>query len=65
MLSADEREKLERGFAEGEASVFLSGLTPTEHYFKVKARVLSGEITLDQGLDEIDAYHRPKPSSGL
>jgi hypothetical protein len=25
MLSADEKEKLERGFAESEASVFLAG----------------------------------------
>jgi len=58
MLPADEREKLERGFAEGEASVRLSGLTPSASFFAVKARILAGEISFEQGLEEIAAYHR-------
>jgi hypothetical protein len=63
MLSADEKEKLERGFAEGEASVRLEGLELGEPYWTVKARVLAGEITFDQGLEEIAAYHRPRTSA--
>jgi hypothetical protein len=58
MLPADEREKLERGFAEGEASVRLSGLTPSANFFEIKARIISGEITFEQGFEEIAAYHR-------
>jgi hypothetical protein len=60
MLPADEREKLERGFAEGEASQRLEGLDLAEPYWAVKARILAGEITFEQGLEEIAAYHRPK-----
>jgi hypothetical protein len=58
MLQADEREKLERGFAEGEASLFLSGMKPSEFFLTVKARILSGEITFEQGEAEIFAHHR-------
>ena len=60
MLQADEREKLERGFAEAEASLFLSGMKPSEFSLAVKARILAGEITFDQGLEEIAAYHRSR-----
>jgi hypothetical protein len=60
MLSADEKEKLERGFAEAEASLFLEGLTPSANFFAVKARILAGEITFEQGQEEILAYHRVK-----
>ncbi len=63
MLSADEKEKLERGFAEGEASQRLEGLELGEPYWAVKARILAGEITFDQGLEEIAAHHRPKASA--
>lgn len=63
MLSADEREKLERGFAEGEASQRLEGLEPGEPYWSVKARVLAGEISFDQGLEEIAAHHRQRTSA--
>ncbi|MGD0293086.1 MAG: antitoxin VbhA family protein [Terracidiphilus sp.] len=63
MLQPDEKEKLERGFAEGEASQRLEGLELGEPYWTVKARVLAGEITLDQGLEEIAAHHRPKVSA--
>ena len=58
MLPADEKEKLERGFAEGEASQRLEGIEPGEPYLSVKARILSGEITFEQGLEEIAAYHQ-------
>jgi len=60
MLQPDEREKLERGFAEGEASQRLEGLELVEPYWTVKAQVLAGEITFDQGLEEISAYHRSR-----
>jgi hypothetical protein len=60
MLSAAEKEKLERGFAEAEASLFLEGLRPSENFFAVKARILAGEITFEQGQEEILAYHRAK-----
>jgi hypothetical protein len=63
MLQPDEKQELERGFAEGEASQRLEGLEPGEPYWSVKARILAGEITLDQGLREIAAYHRPKTSA--
>jgi hypothetical protein len=58
MLHPDEREKLERGFVEGEASLFLSGMKPSEFAYSVKALILAGEINLEQGQDEIFAHHR-------
>ncbi len=58
MLPADEREKLERGFVEGESSQRLEGLVLGEPYWTVKARILAGEITFEQGLEEIARYHR-------
>ena len=63
MLSADEKEKLEHGFAEAEASVRLEGLMPTDNFFEVKARILAGGITFDQGQEEILAFHRTKNSA--
>jgi hypothetical protein len=60
MLQPDEKEKLERGFAEAEASLRLEGLTPTDNFFAVKARILAGEITFEQGQQEILAYYRAK-----
>ena len=63
MLSAEEREKLEYGFAEGEASQRLEGIEPGEPYWSVKARILAGEISIEQGQEEIAAYHRPKVSA--
>jgi hypothetical protein len=60
MLQPDEKEKLERGFAEAEASLRLEGLKPTENFFAVKARILAGEITFEQGKEEILAYHQVK-----
>jgi hypothetical protein len=63
MLSAEERKKLEQDFAEAEASVRLEGLTPTENFFTVKARILAGEVTFEQGQREILSYHRTKNSA--
>jgi hypothetical protein len=63
MLQTDEKEKLERGFAEAEASMFLSGFTLSNDFFGMKARILSGEITLDQGQEEILGRHRIKSSA--
>ncbi|HME59421.1 MAG TPA: antitoxin VbhA family protein [Terracidiphilus sp.] len=60
MLQPDEKEKLEQGFAEAEASLRLEGLTPTDNLYAVKARILAGEITFEQGKQEILAYHRTK-----
>ena len=60
MLSANEREKLERVFAAGEASLRLEGVELKEPYWRIKARVLAGEISLEQGQDEIDAHHQAK-----
>jgi len=60
MLQPDEKEKLERGFAEAEASLFLEGLMPTDNFFAVKARILAGEITFEQGKEEILTYRRAK-----
>ena len=63
MLSAEERKKLEHDFAEAEASVRLEGLTPSAKFSSVKARVLAGEITFEQGREDILAYHRAKSSA--
>jgi hypothetical protein len=63
MLKADEREKLERAFAEGEASQRLEGIDPGEPYWTVKARILAGEISFEQGIAEIAAHHRPRASA--
>ena len=63
MLQPDERERLGRGFAEGESSQLLEGLNLGDPYWIVKARILAGEITFDQGLEEIAAYLRPKASA--
>jgi hypothetical protein len=63
MLSADERLRLEHDFAEAEASVRLEGLKPSANFFAVKARVLAGEITFEQGREDILAFHRTKNSA--
>jgi hypothetical protein len=63
MLQPDEKDNLERGFAEGEASQRLEGLELGEPYWSIKARVLAGEITFNQGLEEIAAHHRPRVSA--
>jgi antitoxin HigA-1 len=56
----DERQTLKQAFESAEASLLIEGLTPSAHYASVKARVLSGEITYEQGRSEILAsYDRP------
>jgi len=62
MLSADEREKLERGFAEGEASLLLEGFRPTSFGMSLKERVLAGEISLEQADAELRAQYIPAAS---
>ena len=62
-MQPDERDKPERGFIEAEASLFLSCLTVCENSLAIKTRILSGEITIDQGQEEILAYYRARNSS--
>ena len=62
MLSADEKEKLERGFAEGEASLLLEGLKPTTFGLSLKERVLAGEISIEQAQAELSAHYIPAAS---
>jgi hypothetical protein len=62
MLQPDEKEKLERGFAEGEASLRLEGLTPTPFGQSLKARVLAGEISIEQAGAELRAHYVPAVS---
>jgi hypothetical protein len=59
MLSADEKKRLERGFAEGEASLRLEGLTPTPFGESLKERVLAGEISIEQAQSELRAHYVP------
>ena len=63
MLTAEEKDRLQQDFAEAEASVRLEGLTPSANFFAVKARVLAGEISFEQGREDILAYHRAKSSA--
>jgi hypothetical protein len=63
MLTAEEKDRLQQDFAEAEASVRLEGLTPSANFFAVKARVLAGEISFEQGREDILAYHRAKNSA--
>jgi hypothetical protein len=60
MISADEKQKLEHGFTEAEASLRLEGLTLTENFYSVKERILAGDISFEQGEEEILAHHRAK-----
>ena len=62
MLPPDEKEELERGFAEGEASLFLEGLKPTPFGLSLKERVLAGEISIEQAEAELCARYMPAVS---
>jgi hypothetical protein len=62
MLSADEKEKLERGFAEGEASLLLEGLEPTLFGHSLKERVLAGKISIEQAEAELRVHYTPAVS---
>lgn len=59
MLSAEEREKLERGFVEGEASLRLEGLEPTSFGMSLKDRVLSGHLSIEQAEAELRLHYTP------
>ena len=59
MLSADKRERLERGFTEGEASLRLEGLEPTSFGVSLKDRVLAGHISIEQAEAELRAHYTP------
>lgn len=53
------------GFRKAEASLRLEGMDPsgTPLYEAVKARILSGVITFDEGRAEIRAHYQKRPSS--
>lgn len=46
-------------FRKAEASLSLEGLTPSEdvRYETVKAQVIAGEVSLEDGREKIRAYH--------
>lgn len=50
------------GFRKAEASLRLEGIDPsgTPLYESVKARILSGEITYDEGRAEVLAHHQKR-----
>lgn len=50
------------GFRKAEASLRLEGMDPsgTLLYESVKARILSGELTYDEGRAEILAHHQKR-----
>jgi hypothetical protein len=62
MLSANEKEKLEHGFAEAEASLRLEGLGPTSYGVALSKRVLAGEISIEQAQTELSAHYVPAAS---
>lgn len=62
MLTADEKAKLEHGFAEAEASLLLEGMRPSPFGFSLKQRLMSGEISVDQAESELRAHYSPAVS---
>ncbi|MHC9396127.1 antitoxin VbhA family protein, partial [Serratia ureilytica] len=50
------------GFRKAEASLKLEGMDPagTPFYESVKARIISGEITYEQGKAEILSHHKAR-----
>lgn len=54
------------GFRKAEASLRLEGMDPsgTPLYESVKARIISGELTYEQGRSEIFAYYTKSDTSG-
>lgn len=54
------------GFRKAEASLRLEGIGPsgTPRYESIKARIISGEITYEQGRAEILEYHTKKAKEG-
>ncbi|MBT0727608.1 antitoxin VbhA family protein [Rosenbergiella australiborealis] len=55
-----------RGFRKAEASLRLEGMDPSgkPRYESIKARIISGEITYEQGRAEIFEYHTNKVQQG-
>ena len=53
------------GFRKAEASLRLEGMDPsgTPLYESVKARILSGDITFDEGRAEIMAHYKKRAST--
>jgi hypothetical protein len=53
------------GFRKAEASLRLEGMDPsgTPLYESVKARIISGEISYDEGRTEILAHHQKRANS--
>ncbi|MDK1905265.1 antitoxin VbhA family protein [Klebsiella sp. K4-170] len=53
------------GFRKAEASLRLEGMDPsgTPFYESVKARIISGEISYDEGRAEILAHHQKRANS--
>jgi len=62
MIDDRTRQLRLNGFRKAEASLRLEGMDPsgTPRYESVKARILSGEITYDEGRAEILAYHQKR-----
>lgn len=54
------------GFRKAEASLRLEGMDPsgTPLYESIKARIISGELTYEQGRSEILAYYTKSDTSG-
>lgn len=54
------------GFRKAEASLRLEGMDPsgTPLYESVKARIISGELTYEQGRSEIFAYYTKSDTAG-
>ncbi len=59
------RELLLESFRKAEASLRLEGLDPvgTSPYESVKTRILSGEMTFDEGRAEIKSHYRKRSKS--
>lgn len=55
------------GFRKAEASLRLEGKDPsgTPLYESIKARIISGELTYEQGRAEILAYYTKADTAGL
>ena len=60
MIDEQTRQMYVIGFQRAEASLRLEGMDPagTPLYESVKARILSGEITHEEGKAEVLAYYR-------
>lgn len=64
-MTSDTRLRIE-GFRKAEATLRLEGIDPsgTPLYESVKARIISGELTYEQGRSEILAYYTKADTAG-